>query len=54
MKRLINSLSLIYVAISFLYIKQIIATTKGLVLYSITNFILLIIILYINNKKKET
>lgn len=53
MKRLINSLSLIYVAVSFLFIKHIIVTTKGLILYSIINFILLIIVLYINKKKKD-
>jgi len=48
MKNIINKIALIYTAISFMFIKSIIATHKGLIIYCSINIILLIIVLYIN------
>ena len=54
LKNIINKIALLYAAISFMFIKSIIATHKGLVIYCIINSILLIVVVYINRKKKQT
>jgi hypothetical protein len=53
MKNSINRIGLIYVIFTLIYIKKIISTDIGLLIYAATSILMMIFVLYINRKENN-
>jgi len=53
MKKTINLIGLFYTIITMIFFNKIIATTSGLIIYTIVTTLLMIIVLYINYIKNQ-
>lgn len=53
MKNIVNKLAIAYVLITLLFIKIILNTDLGLILYASTSIIFMFFVLYINRKQED-
>jgi len=52
MKNTLNSVAIFYVVLTSILLKKIIATNIGLITFTSTTLILMLVVLYINYRKK--
>lgn len=53
MKKIVNKLAIVYVLITLLFIRKILNTELGLILYASTSILFMFYVLYINKQQGE-